>query len=518
MATTGEDIGLTAYQTQSGSNAGYPAGSPMLVKDHSESDLRVDPTNSLHLIGSSKWFVSPEGYNHLLGFYESLDGGKTWPTQGHVPGYEGWTDNTDPVGAFDGFGNYYEFVLGYQFYYNADGSHNFSIGSPQEPNPSVAAEVVAVTVHPHGSTQATGWITTRNGQPDYVAAYDSIGNEPDKQWIAIDSNPASPNYNTIYAMWTVFHTFASVPYVSTAQALPDGTHTDWSPPQVLPTTKNSAGDTYLLPHVDQSGVVWTSVTNFPGRGAFCCALIGVDFSSDGGKTWLGTLPAVPAFTIAPFCCYQNTNTRSGITNSFAVGPSSSPRTPARLYIAWEDYSTGFANTLISASDDGGHTWTAPIQVNDNANANTDEFQPNLAVATNGTVSVAFYDRRLACPAASTGETSAAGLALDTNNPNYSGSLPPYGASNYCVNASVQFYSPTLQPRGHNIRLTAHTWDPELNAALYSNGNNVRKGFIGDYFGNITAGSINYSSFVSTYDDGSNPAHRQQQVIATVTLP
>ncbi len=57
-----------------------------------------------HLIGQSKWFVSAEGYNHLLGFYESWDGGATWPVQGHVPGYEGWTDNTDPVGAFDPWG------------------------------------------------------------------------------------------------------------------------------------------------------------------------------------------------------------------------------------------------------------------------------------------------------------------------------------------------------------------------------------------------------------------------------
>src|SRR5438874_13536766 len=99
-------------------NPGYPAATPMLVKDHSESDLRVDPTNASHLIGSSKWFVSPEGYNHLLGFYESFDGGTSWTVQGHIPGYEGWTDNTDPVGAFDGFGNYYEFVLAYQFFYN----------------------------------------------------------------------------------------------------------------------------------------------------------------------------------------------------------------------------------------------------------------------------------------------------------------------------------------------------------------------------------------------------------------
>ena len=102
----------------------------MLVKDKSESDIRVDPTNPSHLIGSSKWFVSAEGYNHLLGFYESFDGGKTWSVSGHIPGYEGWTDNTDPVGAFDGFGNFYEFILSYQFFYNADGTHDFKIVTP----------------------------------------------------------------------------------------------------------------------------------------------------------------------------------------------------------------------------------------------------------------------------------------------------------------------------------------------------------------------------------------------------
>ena len=48
----------------------------MLVNNHSESDIQVDPTNPNHLIGSTKWFASAEGYNHILGFYESFDGGK----------------------------------------------------------------------------------------------------------------------------------------------------------------------------------------------------------------------------------------------------------------------------------------------------------------------------------------------------------------------------------------------------------------------------------------------------------
>src|SRR5690349_15880178 len=49
-ATTGEDTGAGGpYSTQVGSNSGYPAAGPMLVKDHSESDVRVDPTNPAHL-------------------------------------------------------------------------------------------------------------------------------------------------------------------------------------------------------------------------------------------------------------------------------------------------------------------------------------------------------------------------------------------------------------------------------------------------------------------------------------
>src|SRR6266481_991492 len=224
-STTGEDLG--PYPTQAGSNSGYPAATPMLVKDYSESDVRVDPTNPAHLIGSSKWFVSAEGYNHLLGFYESFDGGKTWPAQGHVPGYEGWTDNTDPVGAFDGFGNFYELVLPYQFDYKADGSKQFNTG--QEPNPSVSNEAISVAVRPHGATSARQWITTHNGQPDIVFATNAgFGQEPDKQWIAIDNNPASPFYNTIYAMWVNFNGFGSKPFYSTAKAKPDGTHTDWT--------------------------------------------------------------------------------------------------------------------------------------------------------------------------------------------------------------------------------------------------------------------------------------------------
>jgi hypothetical protein len=513
VANTGENLG--PYPTQAGSNQGYPAASPMLVKDHSESDIRVDPTNANHLIGQSKWFVSAEGYNHLLGFYESFDGGATWPVQGHVPGYEGWTDNTDPVGAFDRYGNFYSLILPYQFFYNDDGTKNYQINPNREPNPTQPAEVISVSVRPHGAATAKDWITTHKGHPDFVAPYDSKGREPDKQWIAIDTNPSSPFVDRIYAMWVVFTgCCAPKPFVAFAQARPDGTHTDWSAPISLPEVSGTPqGATYLLPHVTPDGAVSTTLVTFLPKQHFCCVVIFLDRSTDGGLTW--TSSRVADDITPPPLVYANTTFRDGIEQTFSAG-TKKVRGHYPLYLSWEDYGTGVTNTFLSASYDDGGSWTAPIQVNDNASA-VDEFQPNLDVSADGTVSVAFYDRRLACPAAGTAEAAAAGLALDTANPNYSGSLPPYGATNYCVNASIQFYTSTLVPKGKNIRLTAHTWDPQLSAPHTSCAACITT-FIGDYFGNDSGGGKAYTTSVSTYDDGTNPAHHQQQVIAIVSIP
>jgi hypothetical protein len=506
-ATTGEDLG--PYPTQDVAN---PA---LRVKDHSESDLRVDPTDPSHLIGQSKWAVNAEGYNHLLGFYESFDGGATWPVQGHVPGYEGWTDNTDPVGAFDPWGNFYSLVLGYQFYYGNGGVHKFDNGSKQT-NPTVPPEVVAVSVHPHaalpGKTAASSWITTHDGHPDYLmTAKNATTNDPDKQWITIDTNPASPHYGRVYAMWTVFVLNPSVIYESHADTRPDGTHTDWSTPQVLPTVSGKRWDSYLLPHVAPDGTIWTTTTNNPAAKGFSTADINLIWSTDGGATWQGPLPVTKDISVPT---YQNTTFREGIVNTFSVGPHPvDGHYP--LYVSWEDGASGLSNVYLTASYDGGHSWQPPLQVNDNAGA-TEALQPNLDVAPNGTVVDAFYDRRLPCPAAGTPEAVGAGIAYDPGTSASPGT--PYGRANYCINTAAQFYGSDLTPVGNNVRLSAHTWDPQLSAlhpgCICSSGT-----FIGDYFGVASAGGITRTTSVSTFNEaGENPSFHQQQVVASLATP
>jgi hypothetical protein len=494
-ATTGEQT--SGFATQDVSNQ------PALVKDHSESDIRVDPANPLHLIGQSKWFVSAEGYNHLNGFYESWDGGVTWPVQGHVPGYEGWTDNTDPVGAFDPWGNFYSLLLPYEFVYSKSGGHVYNNGSKQA-NPAQPPEAISVAVHPAksaGQQTAANWITTHEGHPDFVfTSKNANTNTPDKQWLAIDTNPLSPHYGRVYAMFTQFVFNPSTILVSYADARPDGTHTDWSPPQTLPTIPGHPFDTYLLPHVAPDGTVYTTVTNNPVSKGFLNNSIYLIWSKDGGVSWQGPTLVAPS-VLTP--TYLNTNFSEGIVNSFGLGTKQvNGHWP--LYVAYENEDPdGLARVYVTGSLDGDATWTAPIRVNDGPD-DVEALQPRVEVAPNGTVAVAFYDRRLACPSA-----PASGVQFDP--------LAPAGMTNFCINTAIQFYQPDLTPLGHNIRLSQFTWDPQLNAAkrFCICGSTT---FIGDYFGLDFGGGYAYTSSVSTYDYGHNASNYQQQIVARVPLP
>ena len=262
--------------------------------------------------------------------------------------------------------------------------------------------------------------------------------------------------------------------------------------------------------VAPDGTVYTTLTNNPPAQGFAQADLYLVYSQDGGATWKGPLP-VTSDVLVP--TYLNTTFREGIVNTFAVGHVKvNGNYP--LYVSWEDGSLGVSNIYLTASYDNGQTWTTPILVNDNVNA-ADELQPNLSVAPGGIVSVAFYDRRLACPTQDSPEAAGSGIALDPGT----GASPgtPWGRANYCVNTAIQFYSPTLHPLGHNIRLSAHTWDPQLNAPHPSCACS-RRTFIGDYFGNTSNGQYEFTTSVSTFNDGTNPHFYQQQVVARVALP
>jgi hypothetical protein len=492
-ATTGEDIG--PYPTQDVSNP------PLRVKDFSESDIRVDPTNPRHLIGVSKWIVNAEGYNHLNGFFESFDGGLTWPQQGHIPGYEGWTDNTDPVGAFDPWGNFYAVVLPYMFSYLPNGEHYFL--SPNV-NPSLPRMGMGIAVLPRGAATATAWNFTHRGQLDLIARTPFDGATSfDKQWMTIDTQRRSRYRGRVYVSWAISTRGSGLRiFVSHADARRDGTHTNWSRPRLALRQTRGISDNGSLLGVTPDGRVWLATASF--RGGFGGLTMSYTSSRNGGRTW------APRRVIVRHNVggYRNTTFRAAFGEAFAVGPRRIGRFYP-LYAAYEDATENGETLFIRASFDGGRRWRRPLQVNDNADAG-DALQPSLAVAPNGTVAVAFYDRRLPCPERDTPEATVAGLLFDPR--------APYGRRNYCINTAIQFYRANLRPLGRNVRLSPHTWDPQLSAphfnCICSSGT-----FIGDYFGIDSRGGFTYTASLETYNaGGENPGYHQQQLVSKIRTP
>ena len=491
-ATTGENIG--PYPTQ---DVKPPA---LLVKDHSESDIRVDPTNPRHLIGISKWFVNAEAYNHLAGFFESFDGGVTWPQQGHVPGYEGWTDNSDPVGAFDPWGNYYAVLLPYMFDYDSTGRHNFS----GRVNPALPRSGIGIAVRPHGAQTADTWLTAHDGRIDFVATTPLDGlNVFDKQWIVIDGNRKSRQFGRVYVMWAVGGDDSSLRiFESHADARENGSHSNWSTPKLALRRASGLADNGALPQVAPDGTVWLEASaSGDANRPFTATLTS---SRDGGATW-GARRAIVRHLPSS---YDNTAFRSAFGEAFAVGPRKVGKFYP-LYLAYEDAPDGPVEIRLTASFDGGKHWRRPVRVNDNRGS-AESFQPGLAVAPSGLVAVSFYDRRLACPARGSEEATGAGLRFDPE--------APYGRLNFCVNTAVQLYRAGLRPIAHNARMSGHTWDPELSAPRFAC-ICVPASFIGDYFGVDARGGYAYTASVTTYDEaGLNPFFHQQQLVSKLKLP
>jgi hypothetical protein len=493
-ATTGELIG--AFATQNVSNP------PLRAKDFSESDLHVDPTNPQHLIGVSKWFVNAEGYNHLAGFYESYDGGATWPQLGHIPGYEGWTDNSDPVGAFDPWGNFYAVLLPYMFTYLRTGEHFFL--SP-DVNPALPRMAMAVAVRPRGAATPASWNVRHSGALDLIRSAPFNGAQVfDKQWIAVDRNPRSKHFGRVYVSWAVGTGDAGLRiYVSYADARRDGTHTNWSVPRRVLQQARGVGDNGSLPRVTPDGRVWLATSSTVTFGA--PYTMSFTSSSNGGRTWAKRRVIVRHNVNG----YKNTTFRAAFGEAFEAGKRKI-RGFYPLYAVYENaVGNGPTTLFIRASFDGGKRWRAPLQVNDNR-GDGEAFQPGIAVAPNGRVAVSFYDRRLACPARDTAEATTAGLIFDSRS--------PFGRTNYCVNTAIQFYTAALKPVGHNVRLSPHTWDPQLSTphpdCICSN-----QTFLGDYFGVDSRGGFTYTTSVETYNAaGENPGYHQQQLVAKLRTP
>jgi hypothetical protein len=167
----------------------------------------------------------------------------------------------------------------------------------------------------------------------------------------------------------------------------------------------------------------------------------VTSSTAGGKTW--NTPVLIATIHDISGSFPPEKYRNLSLPAFA----SDSRT-GQLYLTWSDKGPRDADILFTTSKDHGQTWSTPMRVNDDPIGNgANQFQPQMAVAPNGVVSISFFDTR--------------------NDPRHRW-IDVYLAQSIDHGASFL----------KNLRVTTQNWDPAVDAPVDDYGSQ----FIGDYQG------------------------------------
>lgn len=405
-------------------------------KAHSEPWVAENPKNPNNLIAGSKFFTNPQRYEFKIGTYYSKDGGKTWHDSGLLPGYGRFSTVSDISLAYAPNGTAYAAVLA------------CSGDCPSEPKESG----VFVSKSKDGGKT---W-----SQP--VAAYDDQSGQTfsDKPWIAVD-NSAGPTRGTVYVAWNLDglsdvsrgdpdrgkgniavqkHATGNQPVGLDVARSTDGGKT-YSSPVII----RKFGSSFPLGAIPAVGpdarvfVVYASIDNRSGK----TTSIGFVDSTNRGVSFsrprtIETVMGLPNHL-------KVGNFRNFSMPSFAVSPAD-----GSMVVTWSDIRTGDADILASTSTNGGQTWTKQVRVNNDRLRNgKDQFQPAVAVAPNGTYTLAWFDRR----------------------------LDPHDR---LIDEFIAQSHSDGKTWGANLRVTKKSWNPAI-AAPWAEGDKNNT-FIGDYQG------------------------------------
>ncbi len=327
----------------------------------SETAIAINPSNASQLVGGSN-----EIFRLPMRGYFSSDGGGTWggvdlPLPPPIA-HNGFDFGSDPGVAWDLHGNvYYSYIVVF-----------FSTG---------------------GSINGTEMAVARSsdGGHSWMATYFSLagpGNFNDKPMIAVDTNPSSPNANTVYVAWDTTVNGTGGP---SSSGIEFSRSTDgglsFSTPAVISAT--GGGQHFGIgadPFVGPDGrvyVAWHDISN----------AILVRSSADGGATF-GSITTVAPTRIAFDALIPPQNSRGALVYPACGADRSTGAFRGRLYCSWMDSnSAGDTDIFLATSTNQGATWSAPLTVNDDGGG-TYQFNQWLAVdPVTGAVDLSWNDSR-----------------------------------------------------------------------------------------------------------------------------
>ena len=321
-----------------------------------EPDIAMDPNNPDDIVAVSQQGRFKTGGSADPGFATSLDGGATW-VHGNLPGL------TKRVGGPFDRGSDVTVVFGPDHTVYSS-TIDFSFGK------KVCPSAVAV------QSSADGGLTWHD--PIFAENDRSCDVFNDKNWLGVDTDPASPYYGRLYLVWSQFTPTSGAGVLKYS----DDNGQTWS--DLIYVTSPDAESEGLLPLIASNGDLTIVYDQTIGSQDFEVA----QTSTDGGLTF--GLPV----TIAESLAAGDPGIRTGGLPAAAIDP-----TTGEQYVVWQDTrfrSDGHNDVVLSASTDGGATWSDPARVNgpDPDGQILDHFTPDVA-AYGGAVHVTYNTRDFA---------------------------------------------------------------------------------------------------------------------------